>query len=84
VSDLALSLLLLAGGLFFFVHCSLATRREWRGRQAFGGRWGEYDQVESPLGYWLIMAGNFGAALMGFVFLLVGGAILLGHLGIIK
>jgi hypothetical protein len=72
MSDLQLSLLLIATGAFFSIHCTRASLKELRSGQALGWPFGDYDRTDSPIGFWLIMSGNFAAVVMGMIFLIAG------------
>ena len=81
MSDLGYIILFLTLGAFLAVHCSRATVREWRAGQGLGGRWGAHDRETSPVGFWLVMAANAFAVMLGACFLIIGLVYLFVDLG---
>ena len=74
-SDFAYILLFLAGGAFLAVHCARAAFREYRAVVGLG-RFGKYRRSDQPFRFWMTIAGNGLAALMGILFLVIGIAAL--------
>jgi hypothetical protein len=75
------ALFVICVGVFFLVHCTIAGRRELRSGKALGGRFGNHDRAGSPVGFWLVIAGTFGAAVMGLLLMSAGFVGLLASLG---
>ena len=72
MSDLGYALSLLVVGAVFAVHCSRATLKEYRNGRALAGIFGDYDRETSPIGFWIVIAANAEAALLGLAFLIGG------------
>lgn len=84
MSDFQTAALLLGAGLFFSVHCFQASRKEFLADKAEGGLFGNYDRSLSPVGFWIIMAANLAAALMGLIFLGFGVVGMLVYFEVLK
>jgi hypothetical protein len=67
MQDFGLALLIVAVGGFFALHCPLATRRELRDGVARGAHGGAYRRSTQPVGFWMVIAMNLLAALLGLL-----------------
>jgi hypothetical protein len=82
MTDLWAGLFFAVIGLFIARHCSRATIAELKTGRALGGlEYGDYDRESQPWGFWAIIAMNASAALMGFIFLIVGVFYLVDYFG---
>lgn len=70
------ALLLVAIGGAFLVHCSMATRREFKAGRARSLYDKAYSREQQPIGFWLTLALNMFAAAMGLAFLVIGATML--------